>query len=301
MSPSSRFLLYQGPALGALARTAWLGLRQQVAPPPRDVPALPGPEVRRSIAGPPRALVDAFVRFLGGDPGGENTLPPHLHPQWTFAIAAKTLEGLPYPLHRAVNGGCRMQMNAPLPIGERLSVRGRLERIDDDGRRAVLHSRIVTGTAKCADALITEYRVVVPLARRSGKERSREPERAPEDAHEVARTRFDRRAGLDFAKLTGDFNPIHWIPAYARASGFRSVILHGFGTLAWSVAALCRNRLAGGTGALHEIDGRFTRPLVLPADVGLYARGEDLWVADAPGAPAYMTGSFKTQPSGELP
>ena len=43
---------------------------------------------------------------------------------------------------------------------------------------------------------------------------------------------------LDFAKLTGDFNPIHWVPAYARASGFRSCILHGFATMSYAMEAI---------------------------------------------------------------
>ena len=39
----------------------------------------------------------------------------------------------------------------------------------------------------------------------------------------------------------------------------------------------------------------FTRPLVMPADVGVYI-GEDgaLAVGDAPGGPAYLTGRFET-------
>ena len=32
-----------------------------------------------------------------------------------------------------------------------------------------------------------------------------------DDAREVQRTRLRADAGLGFAKLTGDFNPIHWL------------------------------------------------------------------------------------------
>ena len=38
---------------------------------------------------------------------------------------------------------------------------------------------------------------------------------------------------------------------------------------------------------------RFTRPLVLPARVGVYVRGDKVWVGDAPGGPAYLEGTFK--------
>ena len=102
-------------------------------------------------------------------------------------------------------------------------------------------------------------------------------------------------AWLDFAKLTGDFNPIHWIPAYAKVSGFKNTILHGFGTMARAIEALNQNAFAGDT-PIRGWDCRFTRPLVLPAQVGVYVRmgdqGGEAWVGDAPGGTAYMAGTF---------
>ena len=115
----------------------------------------------------------------------------------------------------------------------------------------------------------------------------------PVDAREIAFFKLGADAGLDFAKLTGDFNPVHWVPRWARAFGFRNVILHGFGTLARAIEALNRGLLAGDVTALHEIDVRFTRPLVLPARVGVYVSGDKVWVGDAPGGPAYLEGTFK--------
>ena len=103
-------------------------------------------------------------------------------------------------------------------------------------------------------------------------------------------------AGLDFAKLTGDFNPIHWLAPYARASGFRAVILHGFSTFARSIEALNRSRFAGDPSKLTVIDARFSRPLVLPARVGIYVTNDGgIWVGDAPGGGAYLEGRFETE------
>jgi hypothetical protein len=68
--------------------------------------------------------------------------------------------------------------------------------------------------------------------------------------------------------------------------------------MAWAMEALTRNRFSGDPGVLREIDARFTRPLVLPADVGLHIQDDQLWVADAPGAPAYMTASFRSDGAG---
>ena len=78
----------------------------------------------------------------------------------------------------------------------------------------------------------------------------------PADAKEIAFYRLKADAGLDFAKLTGDFNPVHWVPAYARALGFPNTILHGFGTLARAVEGLNRGVFAGGVDALRRVGGR---------------------------------------------
>jgi acyl dehydratase len=148
--------------------------------------------------------------------------------------------------------------------------------------------------------VIAEVYTVVRLGKGGGKKGPRrEPPRVPTGAQEVGRLRLSARAGLDFALLTGDFNPIHWIPLAARAAGFKRPILHGFGTLACAVEALTRNRLAGRTDRIDSVDVRFLKPLVLPAKVGVYVEpGQDgthnLAVGVAPGGPAFMLGSYTT-------
>ena len=115
----------------------------------------------------------------------------------------------------------------------------RLEGIDDDGKRAIIHQRAVTGTAAQPEAVVTHVYAFVPLSSKKDEKpaggapkKKAPPPRVPEDAREIAFWNIPVSAGLDFAKLTGDFNPIHWIPPAARAAGFKNVILHGFATLA---------------------------------------------------------------------
>jgi hypothetical protein len=50
--------------------------------------------------------------------------------------------------------------------------------------------------------------------------------------------------------------------------------------------------LGGDVHALASIQVKLKRPLVLPHEVGVYVRGRELFVADAPGGPAYLTGVF---------
>ncbi|HEX7478180.1 MAG TPA: MaoC/PaaZ C-terminal domain-containing protein [Polyangiales bacterium] len=299
---SSLHVFRQGTMLATLGKTA-LSAWQKNARRPKAAKSpitTPSAEVTRSFAPLSPSLLDDYIKHVGGDPRAyRNSVPPHFFPHWAMPVAATTLQGLPYPLLRVLNGGCRMQMNRPLPRGEALVVRGCLADIDEDERRAVLTQRVITGTASAPDALITEIYAIVPLG--SGKEKgkaAKDKPRVPDDAHEIASFHLAANAGLCFAKLTGDFNPIHWIPAYAKASGFPNVILHGFGTLARAYEGLTRGLFGGDVNKLKALDVKFTRPLVLPHDVALFVRRNEVFVGDAKGGPAYMTGRFET---GERP
>ncbi|MFV8754076.1 MaoC family dehydratase [Nannocystaceae bacterium ST9] len=302
MPVSPKHILHQGPVIASLGATALTALHRRLGGPiPEGTGPLPGPELRITVPPRPRDLIHDYVRFCGGDPSSyKHAVPPHLWPQWGFPLAARTLEQLPYPIFKVLNGGCRVEVRAPLPIDEPLEVRAQLIDVDDNGRRAVLEQRVITGTAAVPEAVIATMYAIVPLG--SGKGEGEKAgakkvvERVPLDAEELARWRIPRSAGFDFAKLTGDFNPVHWIPAYARAFGFRSTILHGFASMAKSWEGLVRSRFAGSTAAIRSFDIKFTKPMVLPAEVGLYIRNEGssdrVWLGRAHGGPAYLVGSL---------
>jgi hypothetical protein len=305
MSVSLKFIRYQGPVLKGMGEAALGALKQRMGgrgqAPARQAPAMPGPEHRITVA--PRApeLINAYVRWVGGDPSSyKGRLPAHLFPQWGFPLTGKTMEGLSYPMLAAMNGGCKLTINAPLPADQPLEVTGRLDAIDDNGQRAILDQRLVTGTKSNPEAVVAHLYVFVPLKKEEKKNgKAKDKARVPVDAREIAFFKLKPDAGLDFAKLTGDFNPVHWVPRWAKAFGFKNVILHGFGTMARAIEALNKGLFAGDVNALSEIDVRFTRPLVLPARVGVYVRGNQVWVGDAPGGPAYLEGTFKLRTRGD--
>jgi acyl dehydratase len=308
MARPTKHIRHQLPVLASLGETALGALRQALdkSRTPPVPPAAPGPELRATLPPRPRDLVADYVRHVGGDPRAyRGTLPPHLFPQWGFALAAKTLRGIPYPMAKVLNGGCRLEVNAPLPADEPLNVTARLESIDDNGRRAVLHQRVVSGTASSPNAVVGHLYAIVPLGGKgeerggangdaAAKPRAKDAPRVPANAEEIGYWRLGADAGLQFAMLTGDFNPVHWIPAYARAFGFKRTILHGFATMARAIEGLNTGRFAGAVDRVAVFDCKFTRPLVLPARVGLYVRGAEVYVGDAPGGPAYLAGRFET-------
>jgi hypothetical protein len=302
MPVSNRHILEQGANLGALGRVAWATVETQLLgkKPSKVAPQVPGR--LHEVTLPPRSpeLIRDYVKNVGGDPSAyKNTLPPHFFSQWGFAIASKALEAAPYQMSKVLNVGCNLEVRASLPANEPLHVTAQLVSIDDDGRRAVLTTRVITSTKSAKDALIAEMIVMVPLKRdksQSSKKESggakKEAASVPSDATELAFFDVGARAGLDFAKLTGDFNPIHWIKPAAQASGFPNVILHGFGTMARAIEGLNKNLFAGDVTKLKKWSCRFTKPLVLPAKAALYTSGNDVFVGVAPGGPAYLVGSY---------
>jgi len=302
MAISSRHILSQGPTLSGIGRTALTALTQEVETllgraanqGPIDTPT---PELTATYAPRPPALVRDYIRHVGGDPAHyKNTLPPHLFPQWAFGLASQTLTGMPYPLMRVLNGGCRMTLKGPLPADEPLQVSANLQSIDDNGRRAVLCQRVLTGSPSAPDALEALLYAVVPLksaAPGDPTKKNKEKPRVPDEVREVGFWQLAPDAGLDFAKLTGDFNPVHWVRPYAQAFGFRNTILHGFATMARAYEGLHTHTFKG-SRTMTMFDVKFTRPLVLPASVGLYLGPDNsVYVGDAPGGPAYMVGHYK--------
>lgn len=309
MSSNARHIVHQRRVLGALMGTAARGLLQRGRdangrrPPPAA--ALPGPELVAEVKAPAAALIRDYVRHVGGDPGtylGRRppTVPPHLFPQWTFPLAARLLHDVPYPLLKILNSGCRLEINAPVPAGGPLTLRAQLVDISEDDRRVVLHQRIVTGTAAHASALVADLYAVVPSASRptNGSAGSRkEAALVPFSARELTSWTLRPDAGLEFAFLTGDFNPLHWLAPYARAAGFRSPLLHGFAMMARTMESLGRTLLAGAIDRIAVFDVRFTRPLPLGrgVQVGLYLDGDGrrFYLADALGSRPYLVGSFE--------
>lgn len=303
MAVSNRHILEQGSSLGALGRVLLTTIEQQVLGKklPKSAPAVPGTRIEATY--PPRSaeLIRDYVQNVGGDPKSYgNTLPPHMFSQWCFGLAGRALEGVPYRMSRVLNAGCNYEVRAPLPANEPLSVSARLENIDDDGRRALMQVRLITSTPSVKEALIADLFSLVPLSsgKKEGngakKEAKKDSPRVPDEAREVAFFEMSATAGLDYAKLTGDFNPIHWIPAAARASGFPNVILHGFGTMARTIEGLNRGLFSGDVKRIKKWSCRFTKPMVLPAKAAVFVKDNEVFVGVAPGGPAYLVGSFET-------
>lgn len=267
--------------------------------PKGPVPPMPGPDLEAIVPPRPARLIDDLIAWSGGDRAAwGDQLPFYLHPQWGFPLAVATLRGLPFPMSRALNVGCSATQHAPIARDAPLKLCARLDAIDQTDRRALLHQKLWTGPVHSPRSLEVDYQVLVPLPKPRGASRSERPERprVPEDATEVARWSNEARAGLEFALLTGDFNPIHWIGPAARLAGFKSQILHGFGSAARTAEALIRHSCDGAPERLEQLSMRFTHPLALPSDAALFLGDEGSFtVGLEPGGTAFFAGSYRVR------
>jgi acyl dehydratase len=85
----------------------------------------------------------------------------------------------------------------------------------------------------------------------------------PGDVFRLVRT-CDRYRPIYYAAVSGDFNPIHVDPEFARAAGLPGAILQGMCTYAWLADACVA--YFGDPGRVRRLRARFARP-VLPGDV----------------------------------
>ncbi|SAL66918.1 MaoC like domain protein [Caballeronia peredens] len=119
------------------------------------------------------------------------------------------------------------------------------------------------------------------------------PARVPLLARE-ARWQLPPQLGRDYAKASGDFNPIHLHTLTAKAFGFPRAIAHGMWTLARTLAALHPVK-ALAAGYAH---GDFKSPLYLPGDATLWSAApsptaRDFEVRDLAGDRPHLRGHFE--------
>lgn len=92
---------------------------------------------------------------------------------------------------------------------------------------------------------------------------------------ELARWSLSGGDGRRYARVSGDYNPIHLWPWTARPFGFRRPILHGYCILARAAHTLVEHRFAGDPAALRRIRADFRAPLPLPAEVRFVISEQD--------------------------
>ncbi len=172
---------------------------------------------------------------------------------------------------RLVHGGQTVRLHRALPPEGTLLTTGRIEGIYDMKKLAqvVLSTRTTLNGEPCFD---TEWSLLVRDAGNFGGPRppKQEVPKLAEGQADAPTFRVEQPTRPEQAllyRLTGDLNPLHADPEFARAVGFeQGPILHGLCTFGFVGRAILQQACAGDATRLKRFSVQFRKP-VWPGDV----------------------------------
>ncbi|TDC28595.1 MaoC/PaaZ C-terminal domain-containing protein, partial [Micromonospora sp. KC213] len=251
------------PARGALYRRALLGALPGVGPSRRPDVA---PTVEYAVSGisVDRAHLAEYDRVCGFRLS--DTLPatyPHVL-GFPLALRLMATPGFPIPLTGVVHVGNRISVHRPIEAGETLDFVAYAENLRPHERGRQIDV-VLTGSV---DGEEVWHGVSTYLGRRrgSGGGGGRDRAERPAPPTPTAHWRVGPRVGRDYARVSGDHNPIHTSRLGARLFGFPRPIAHGMWSKARCLVAL-ENRLP----EAYTVEVAFKLPVPLPATVAFSA------------------------------
>jgi acyl dehydratase len=193
-------------------------------------------------------------------------------------VGASLTSAGPFDMAMVVDGSRKVILHREVPVDGRVRSRGRLTGIYDKGSGAVVATESESVDAERGDPLFNLYAQFFIRGeggfggdRGPSGPRHLPPERAPD--HEVTyQTRPDQ--ALTY-RLSGDRNPLHADPEFAKAAGFPRPILHGLCTYGFTGRALLHALCDSDPARFASMEGRFSS-VVYPGDQLTVS----MWVAD---------------------
>ncbi|WBB65604.1 MaoC/PaaZ C-terminal domain-containing protein [Micromonospora sp. WMMD812] len=276
------------PAAGPLYRRALAGAlpgagRRRAAEPPA---------VRLTVSGVPvdRGHLADYDRVCGFRL--TDRLPatyPHVM-GFPLALRLMTAPEFPVPLTGVVHVANRISVHRPIGSDERLDFAAYAENLrpHDRGRQLDV---VLVGSVDGEEVWRGVSTYLGRERRGGGGERRDRGERPPAPAAS-ATWRVEPRVGVDYARVSGDHNPIHTSRLGARLFGFPRPIAHGMWSKARCLAAL-ENRLPD----TFTVDVAFKLPVPLPGTVAFSATpagaGWEFALHDARSARPHLAGSVR--------
>jgi 3-hydroxyacyl-CoA dehydrogenase/3a,7a,12a-trihydroxy-5b-cholest-24-enoyl-CoA hydratase len=180
-------------------------------------------------------------------PDGFRALPtfaviPAINAILEMAKQGKTAPGLNYGFDRILHGEQYTELRRPLPPSAKLTHKPRIKDIWDKGRHAVVVTETRSYDESGEELMYNELTMLVRGAGGWGGERGPTgdinvpPERAPDASTE---DKISESQALLY-RLSGDWNPLHADPSFAKNFGFKRPILHGLCTFGYAAHAVIK-------------------------------------------------------------
>ncbi len=178
-----------------------------------------------------------------------------------------TAPGLNFGLDRVLHGEQYTEVLRPLPTTGKLTTKAKVKDIFDKGKNALVVTEFTTYD-DAGDVLIkNELTTFVRGAGGWGGDRGPSadvnvpPDRAPDKVVEDKTS--DNQALL--YRLSGDWNPLHADPGFAKAFGFQKPILHGLCSFGFATRAVAQLAPDGDPRFIKSLKARFAST-VLPGE-----------------------------------
>ncbi len=161
---------------------------------------------------------------------------PALKMIFDMAKRGDTAPGLNYGFDRILHGEQYTELKRPLPPHAKLTHKTKVKDIFDKGKSAVVVTAITSYDETGSELIYNELTTFIRGAGGWGGERgpttprNAAPDRAP-DAVVEERTSEDQAL---LYRLSGDINPLHVDPGFAKSFGFTRPILHGLCTFGFA-------------------------------------------------------------------
>ncbi|GGO06098.1 MaoC/PaaZ C-terminal domain-containing protein [Micromonospora parathelypteridis] len=247
------------PSAGALYRRALLGALPGLGGRRRG-PGLPAVELAARGVTVDRARLADYDRVCGFRL--TDRLPatfPHVM-GFPLALRLMTAPDFPIPLTGVVHVGNRITVRRPITADEALDFTTYAENLrpHDRGRQVDV---VVVGSVD-GEEVWCGVSTYLGRERMPGGGEPRDRSGRPEAPAATARWRVEPHVGTQYARVSGDHNPIHTSRLGARLFGFRRPIAHGMWSKARCLAAL-ENRLPDA----YTVEVAFKLPVPLPSTV----------------------------------
>jgi acyl dehydratase len=183
-------------------------------------------------------------------------------------------------LAKVLHGEQSFIAHAPLPPASSATVQATLAGIYDQGNSAHIVTDVTLSDAESGRRLMTTTSTLVVRGAGGfgGERRPSIPWTGPAGKPDVEISVGIRPEQALLYRLSGDRNPLHSDPLFARRAGFERPILHGLCTFGIAGRLLINEICGGNAERVREMGGRFSKP-VLPGQtltLKAWADGSDV-------------------------
>lgn len=217
----------------------------------------------------------------------------------SYAALGPLVERARADMSKVVHGSQTIRLHAPIPSAGHLSTVARVEGIYDLKRFAYV---VFSTATRLGEQLLFETEWTLVVRDTGNFDGPRPPKTSQPKAEEGAPASFELSELTSpeqalLYRLSGDLNPLHADPDFARAVGFeQGPILHGLCTFGYLTRAVVKGPCQGDPARLRTLSAQFKKPVwpgeslrtvVFPANqpdahvMSVYAAGRDDAVVSA--------------------